>query len=128
MLSRFFTFIGRMQIDWALVVSALVLVLFGAITMNSFSGADSRFQKQLMWLLVALFVFFVSSAIDWSFLKRTEVIIFFYSLAIILLGSLFIFGRVIKGAQGWFDFGAFSVQPADIAKLALILLLAKYFS
>jgi rod shape determining protein RodA len=34
----------------------------------------------------------------------------------------------IKGAKGWFNFGLFSVQPADIAKLSLILVLSKYFS
>jgi rod shape determining protein RodA len=37
-------------------------------------------------------------------------------------------GKVVKGAQSWIHFGAFSVEPADIAKLALIIILAKYFS
>ena len=103
-----------MQIDWALVVSALILVLFGAITMNSFSGTDSRFQKQLMWLGISLLVFFISSAIDWSFLKRTEAIVFLYSIAVILLGALFVFARVIKGAKGWFDLGAFSDRKSVV--------------
>ena len=38
------------------------------------------------------------------------------------------FGSVVKGAQSWFDFGGFSFQPSDPAKIVLILVLAKYFT
>ena len=45
-----------------------------------------------------------------------------------ILAFLFIAGSVFGGAQGWFDLGFFALQPADPAKLALVLVLAKYFS
>jgi rod shape determining protein RodA len=44
------------------------------------------------------------------------------------LAVLFIIGHVAKGAQSWFSFGGISFQPSDLAKLALIIILAKYFS
>jgi rod shape determining protein RodA len=46
----------------------------------------------------------------------------------VVLVALFLLATATKGAQGWFDLGAFSIQPSEFAKLALILLLAKYFS
>jgi rod shape determining protein RodA len=45
-----------------------------------------------------------------------------------VLGLLFAVGTVSKGAQSWFSFGGFSVQPIDPAKIVLILILAKYFT
>jgi rod shape determining protein RodA len=45
-----------------------------------------------------------------------------------VLGLLFGLGTVAKGARSWFDLGFFSFQPSDLVKLALIILLAKYFS
>jgi len=45
-----------------------------------------------------------------------------------LLVSLFFIGKISHGALSWLDFGLFSFQPADMIKLVLIIVLAKYFS
>lgn len=47
---------------------------------------------------------------------------------VMILAGLLLFGQMIKGARGWIDFGPFSFQPADLMKLILILILAKYFA
>ena len=54
------------------------------------------------------------------------VVLYLFVCFILLL--LFILGYVSHGAQSWFNFGYFSFQPADIMKLVLVLILAKYFS
>jgi rod shape determining protein RodA len=51
-----------------------------------------------------------------------------YGVSVILLLSLFVLGRVSHGAQSWFSFGGFAFQPVDLSKLAVILILSKYFS
>jgi rod shape determining protein RodA len=56
------------------------------------------------------------------------VILGIYLLLVALLFLVGIVGSVFQGARGWFDLGFFAVQPADPMKLALILILAKYFS
>ena len=45
-----------------------------------------------------------------------------------LLLMVFVFGEVTKGAQSRFDFGIFALQPSELAKLILIIMLAKYFA
>jgi len=45
-----------------------------------------------------------------------------------LLASLFIFGSVFGGARSWFNLGAFAFQPVDVAKVVILLVLAKYFA
>lgn len=96
--------------------------------MNSFVGSSLFFDHQIVWLSISVVVFFIASMIDWSFLKSTRIIVILFGLSVLLLSSLFVFGSVFKGAQSWFNFGAFSFQPTDPIKLVVILILAKYFS
>ena len=120
--------IARFRIDWVMVGAAVVLVLFGLVTMNSFVAENGYFKRQIIWLCVSLVAFFGSSLIDWSFLKRSQVLVTLFGLLLLLLGFLLAAGRAIKGAQSWLNFGFASFQPTDFAKVLLILILAKYFS
>lgn len=121
-------FLVRTHIDWALFVSACLLVCFGLVTMNSFSGENFYYEKQLTWFLVSIFVFVGASFVDWSFLKKTNVLVVLFVTTCSVLLLLFFVAQTIKGAQSWLDFGLFSFQPTDPAKFVLILILAKYFS
>ena len=47
---------------------------------------------------------------------------------IVLLGTLTVLGTISHGARSWYNFGFLSFQPSDFAKVALIIILAKYFS
>jgi rod shape determining protein RodA len=122
-------FFSRLRsIDWLLFFSAILLVCAGMVTMYSFTGDNTYFDKQVVWLLVSVIVFFVCGTIDWRFLRRTDVIVGLFILSCIVLVGLFLVGHVSKGAQSWFKLGAISFQPSDSIKLVLILLLSKYFS
>jgi len=114
--------------DWVLLFSILPITVLGMITMSSFTGKTAFFEKQLIWLVVSLIVFFSFSLVDWRFMRRTKVIVTLFLVSCFLLSTLFIFGKTVKGSQSWFDFGFFSFQPSDPIKIVLILLLAKYFS
>ena len=119
------------RIDWMLVFFIIPIILAGLVTMKSFApleDAGNFFSKQIIWVLLSLAVFFVFSFIDFRFLKRTDVIVFLFLFISAVLLLLFIVGKVSHGAQSWFDFGGFSFQPADMMKLVLVLILAKYFS
>lgn len=116
------------NVDWVLYLSVISICLGGLFTMNSFSGQSVFFDRQIIWIIVSSIVFFIASGVDWSFLKNSRVIVSLFILSSGLLLLLFILGTVTKGAQSWFDFGAFSFQPVDPVKIVIILLLAKYFS
>ncbi len=116
------------SIDWILVGSVIPILGAGLVTMNSFSGKSTLFQHQLVWIAISLTIFFLLSFVDFRFLKRTNVLTVLFGIACTLLISLFVLGHVAKGAQSWFRLGLFSFQPSDLAKIVLILILAKYFS
>lgn len=118
----------RLSIDWLLIAFILPVLSAGLITMKSFTENTPFFSHQLMWIGFCFVIFLVLSYSDFRFLKRTEVLVTIFGLFSLLLILLFIVGSVANGAQSWFSFGGFSFQPADMMKLVVILMLAKYFS
>ncbi|MFO0718713.1 MAG: rod shape-determining protein RodA [Candidatus Paceibacterota bacterium] len=131
-ISRFFPLFLReklLGIDWMLLSSAFLIALAGLVTMNSFVEEQSHFfEKQLIWIVVSVVLFFLVSVVDFRFLRRSGVIITIFIVSCVVLALLFLIGHVSKGAQSWFHLGAFSVQPSDLSKLVLILILSKYFT
>ncbi|HEU0085566.1 MAG TPA: rod shape-determining protein RodA [Candidatus Paceibacterota bacterium] len=118
------------RIDWLLVFFIVPIVLAGLVTMNSFSpeGGGNFFERQVLWAAISFAVFFGFSFIDFRFLRRTEVLVGLFLVFCGFLVALFFLGSTIKGSQSWFSFAGFSFQPADMMKLVLVLVLAKYFS
>ncbi len=116
------------SIDWYSFIAALALCVLGLFTMDSFSGGDPLFYRQIIWLGLSVAVFFGASFIDWRFLRRGGVAAGIYSIVLIPLIVLVLLGHSTKGAKSWFDLGPFALQPVEFVKLALIITLAKYFS
>jgi rod shape determining protein RodA len=121
-------FLDRIYIDWYIFIPALLISLSGLVTMNSFSGEDYFFFRQSIWILVSVSVFFVASAVDWHFLRRTKVLVPTFLAAVVVLVLVLVVGQVVRGSQSWFRLGPFAFQPVDTAKIVLIFVLAKYFS
>lgn len=119
------------RIDWMLVFFIVPLTLAGLATMKSFvplEGAGNFFDKQIIWILLSFVVFFIFSFLDFRFLKRTDVLVSLFLIFCAILLLLFILGYVAHGSKSWFNLGGLFFQPADMMKLVLVLILAKYFS
>jgi rod shape determining protein RodA len=115
------------NIDWLLFGSLLFISVAGVLTMNSFVGEEVLFMRQIIWLSISIIVLFAAVLVDWRFLRKSGTAITLFAVSCFLLLFLFIAGSVFKGAQSWFNLGAFAFQPVDFAKLILVILLAKYF-
>ncbi len=116
------------QIDWLLIGAASLLVLGGVLTMSSFTGHNYFADRQMAWFCISLAVCVGASMFDWRFLRRSNAVTGIFLALTLVLGGLLIFGQISRGVQSWLSFGGFSFQPADFMKLALVLILAKYFS
>ncbi|KKP56589.1 MAG: Rod shape-determining protein RodA [Parcubacteria group bacterium GW2011_GWC1_34_10] len=114
--------------DWLLFGALFFISVAGILTMNSFVEGGGFFVRQIIWLVISILALFSASFVDWRFLRRSGSIIILFIGSCIILLALFVLGSVFKGAQSWFDFGAFVFQPVDFVKIVLVILLAKYFS
>lgn len=120
--------LDRIQIDWHLFIPAFVITLAGLVTMNSFSGENYFFARQSLWILVSIIAFIGATMVDWHFLRRTRVIMPIFLITVAVLLMLFGVGQITRGVQSWFRVGSLAFQPSDIAKIVIVILLAKYFS
>lgn len=117
-----------LAIDWLLLGSVIPLIVGGLVTMYSFTGSQDLFLRQTIWVAISLVVFFALSFVDFRFMRKTWPVTTIYLIALATLVVVLFIGHTVKGAKSWIDFGLFSFQPADFAKLALIIVLSKYFS
>jgi rod shape determining protein RodA len=113
---------------WPLLATAVALAFLGLLTMAPFDGSASLAPRQLIFIGIGVVVYTVCAMIDMRFIRRTPVIITGYVVTLGLLATLLVLGHATMGAKSWFNFGFFAFEPADLAKLVIIALLAKYFS
>jgi len=120
------------QFDWIIIGAVFFLTVFGIIIQYSLSLNQeviifSNFYKQLIFASVGFFLMFLVSFFNWDFLKNSA--FFLYILIIILLALVLFFGQTFRGTQGWINlpFGL-SFQIAELAKIVLVIVLAKYWS
>ncbi len=121
-------FVFLKKIDWYIVLPAIILCVFSLFTLASFGETSVRFTKQFVWIIIGITVCIGIHKIDLSFLKNRKTVLILYVFSVASLLLLFVSGHVAKGAQSWIRLGFLSIQPTDPAKIALIVLLAKYFS
>lgn len=123
------------KIDWLSILLFTILVGLGWINIYSTTLADSSqnlidlstlYGKQLLWILLSFIIILFVVSIESKFYERFSSVIYVLSL-LLLLGLLF-FGKTINGQTAWYSFGSFSLQPAEFAKVAVALAVAKYLS
>src|ERR1044071_166 len=112
--------------DWSLALIPVALVAMGTVFIYSSQPDQVFWKKQLIWLGVSTVALLVFAFTDYR--KWLRLAPFFYAFMILMLGAVLVFGSVINGAKAWINFGPFSFQPAELSKLATILMLARYLS
>ena len=118
----------RFPLDWTLLAPALALATLGILTMSTFGQGASLAPRQLLWIAVAFGAYAFLARLDLRFIRRTPFVVWLYAIAAVLLALLLVVAHPVMGARAWFSLGPVSFQPADLAKFALIALLAKYLS
>lgn len=127
--------IPDMWVDWPTVWSFLILCAMGLLMVASASMEfAAREQQQALYFLKKQFVFMLIAAAagicvyftapDYWFRNADKVFwLTFFLLLLVLLPDV---GKEVKGSRRWLDLVWFTVQPSEIAKLALIICLARY--
>nr|WP_094547570.1 stage V sporulation protein E [Petroclostridium xylanilyticum] len=119
---------GRGSFDFGFFITVMILLSFGLIMVFSASSASAFYdyndsyyviKRQLMWAVLGLFAMFFMAGFDYKRLNRLSVPILVVS--IILLIAVLIVGTEVNGAQRWLGFGGLTIQPSEVAKLAVII-------
>lgn len=114
--------------DALLIAPAILLTVFGILTMYSPDITSLFAERQAIWMCVAIVLCLLFARSSYALFENTSVIMTLYILCCSLLAVTLVIGSVVKGAQSWIHLGFFAVQPVDPAKFILVILLAKYFT
>jgi rod shape determining protein RodA len=121
------------DLDWILVSAVLALTIFGSVLVWSASRADlatesdpqSYLKQHLINVGVAMALGFVASRLQYRWLQAYTPILYGAAIILLLIPFLPGLGTTIAGARAWINVpGGFSLQPSEIAKVAVILMMA----
>ena len=122
----------RPPVDYAMVVIILMLLCFGLVMVFSASSANAHymygdatyfFRRQVLYAVFGLLLMWLTSRFPLKAIKQYTNLLFVVSIALLLLVPLI--GVEVNGAKRWLGFGGFTFQPSEIAKLTLVMFLAK---
>jgi len=122
-------------IDWTTVLIWLALMLIGWVSIyaavyneahESIFDISQNYGKQLLWIATALLLAGIILLIDIKFFPAFAYVI--YGLSVATLIVVLFMGSVISGSKSWFQIGPFAFQPAEFAKYAVALALARIMS
>jgi len=124
----------KLQVDKWLFSATIGLALFGVVMVYSASAViaqqenHSQFHyviKQTLWTSIGFLAMFIAMRFDYQNLNRRWIVYGSLILTILLLVAVFGFSPV-NGARRWIKLKGFSIQPSEIAKLVLVLFLARF--
>jgi len=119
------------KFDWTPLIAILTLIAVGLVSVYSATysmdgGRHSLFVHQIYWLVIGLVAMGAMMTIDYHSLARWGYVL--YGIAVAFLVLVLVMGRSGMGAQRWLALGPLSFQPSEMAKLFLVVALARYFS
>jgi rod shape determining protein RodA len=123
------------NIDWILVLMYLLMVTMGWFNIyaavyneeyKSIFDTSQSYGMQLVWIISSLFIAFVILVIDGEAFPKFAWPV--YGAFLLLLIAVIFVGAEVKGSKSWIGVGSFRVQPAEFAKFATNLAIAKYLS
>jgi rod shape determining protein RodA len=117
--------------DWLLLALILLIVSIGIVNLYSAGynrtpeSATPVYLKQIYWLALGLAVMFFTLLYDYRHYEKLAYP--FYFLTIVLLLGVMLGGKLVSGSRRWLALGPITLQPSELTKLAIILVLARYF-
>jgi rod shape determining protein RodA len=116
--------------DYWLFGAVIILCTFGVAMIRSAVAGNVLLsglpQSQMTWITISLVVILLAAWVDYHYWLSLANLMYWF--AIVLLLVLFVVGTVSFGAARWITTGLFNIQPSEIAKMIMIIVLAAYFS
>ena len=126
----------RGSIDVRFLIYVVITLIFGAVMNYSASSvyAEQLYGERTYFLVRYVLFALVSGGVTWFFVRRATASFWYafakiiYAVAIAMLLLVLVIGTVGGGAQRWLKLGPVTIQPSEVAKLGVVLMLALFFS
>ena len=104
-----------------IIICTIILITIGLFALYSASKSTEleELKKQIAWIVVCIPILIITASIDYRIFAKMSIGL--YILSLILLVAVLL-TSAINGASSWFTLGPISIQPGEIAKVAVVLL------
>jgi len=109
------------RLDHLQPLLAGMLIVLGLLTILS---ARADWMRQVLWVAVGIAAYYVVATFDYRRLRRLAPAL--YAGMLVLLVAVHLVGRTALGARRWLSVGGFPLEPSELSKLLLVLVLAGY--
>jgi rod shape determining protein RodA len=116
--------VGLRNFDWLIFLVVCMFLATSFFFVWSASSESFAF-KQIIWIGVGVVVFSVLLIVDYYSIGKISYILYLIVLFCLLL--VLLFGKTVYGAQRWLMVGPISIQPSEMMKIALVLVLSRCF-
>ena len=114
-------------LNWPLIVLITAVSAVGFLTLYSIAGGRMEVwagRQMRVFALGIVIMFFIALVPIW-FWRNMSLLAYLVSVALLLVVEFF--GTVGMGAQRWIEFGSFRLQPSELMKVTLVMMLAAYY-
>ncbi len=116
--------------DYWLFGAVMILCIFGVAMVRSAiagsPGLEGLDRRQMIYAAIGLVVILITAAIDYRFWASLARLM--YGFAVIALLVIYVYGTAAFGSARWLDTGVFFIQPSELVKVIVIIVLANYFA
>ena len=125
------------KIDWTLLISVIVISIFGILMIYSasyiwaeykYGDALKYVKNQSLFFIVGLILMIIISKIDYKIYFKKSNLILLICIVLLILVLIPGIGTVRNGSRSWFGIGSFGIQPSEFTKLGLIIYVSKYLA
>jgi rod shape determining protein RodA len=118
--------------DWGMLSLTVIIAAMGLIALYSAVHAgvvtpqSGLFTRQLIWYGAGTLMMITAFLFNYKSYERWGYLIYFFCVA--LLVAVLFFGKYVSGSKRWLALGPVSLQPSEIVKLGVVIVLAKYYA
>jgi rod shape determining protein RodA len=118
--------------DWILLLLLVILAaisvanLYSATYPTRSTGGAAILQRQIYWFVLGFAVFLLMTTFNYKSLERLAYPA--YIVSILLLLAVLIVGKLTSGSRRWLSLGFMAFQPSELAKIAMVIVLAKFLA
>lgn len=111
------------NMEWGILICSIILLAIGLVALFSATQNTEygEFKRQIQWSIVSIPIMIVCMLVDYNTIVKFSPY-FYVAFILLLIGVLFT--PAINGASGWFVIGENTFQPAEVAKIFVVLFLA----
>ncbi len=116
--------------DFLLFSAVIILCIFGVAMVRSATAGNAELagsiSRQMIFIGISLVVILIAAAVDYHYWASLTWPMYIFAIASLLI--TFVVGTALYGSARWLDTGLILIQPSELAKIIMIIVLAGFFS